>query len=242
MRPARPVRALLLAVLGFALLVNLVWLFPNEGSRQYTYDRAEITVENGTFDYRESGLRATGHEWNDLAPVACDARDGGRACAFDQYLAANGPVTIPDDEGYESRRAFVRLDDGYYHRTIEPVDDGATYDVERIAPRDLLAEVATNASLPPSADVGDLPFETRVAVTGDPASTTEVPDRDEVGQVYLVNGTYYTVVVTEEGTVDTPVFAEWMRLPLSLLGMALLVVALIVGVGDRESTLRAGRR
>ena len=238
MRPSRPVRALLLAAVGAALLANTVWLFPAEGDRRYTFDRAEIAVENGTFEYRGSGVRATGHEWNDLAPVGCDAGGRERGCAFDRHLVAEGPVTLPHDEIYRSERAFVRLDDRYYHRTSETTANGTVYDVERIAPRALLAEVATNYSdVDPSADVSGLPVEARVAITGDSESTIGIPDRDDVGRMYRVNGTYYTVVVTGEGTVDTPVFAEWMRPLLGIVGMVLLLVALLVGVGDREATL-----
>lgn len=240
MRPSRPVRALLLAVLGVALVTNVLWLFPAEGETEYTYARSEITVTNGTFDYRNAH-DGPGEEWNDLVPVACDAYDADRTCAFDAYLAANGPVTLDGDTSFGSRTAFVRIDDTYYHRTVEDTENGTVYDVERVEPRSLLAEVATNLSGAAPGEADDLPLQPRVAVTGEPESTAAFPERDQVGEVYRVDGTYYTVVIVEEGTVDWPLFAEWLRVPLAVLGLFLLVAALLVGVGDRESTLRVGR-
>lgn len=234
-------RALLLALLGVALLTNVLWLFPQEREIEYTYARSELTVTNGTFDYRNA-RDGPGHEWNDLVPVGCDSYDPDRACAFDAYLAANGPVTLDGNTPYESQTAFVRIEDAYYHRTIEDTENSTVYDVERIAPRALLAEVSTNLSGAAPGEADDLPLQARVAVTGEPESTAAFPDRDDAGGVYRVDGTYYTVVIVEERSVDWPLFAEWMRLPLGVLGMFLLVAALVVGVGDRESTLRGGRR
>ncbi|AQL42229.1 hypothetical protein BV210_05655 [Halorientalis sp. IM1011] len=230
------VPALLLAVLGLALMFNSVWLLPQEGDTQYTVDRTEITVENGTFDYRNDA-DGPGHEFNDLVPVACDGRTGDRLCAFDQHLVTDGPVTVAGDPLYGSDQEFVQLDGGYYRRTVEDTENGTVYDVERVAPRALLDEVAVNVSSVSPADARDRALPVRVAVTGDTGTTTEFPDGDRIGQVYLRNGTFYTVVVVDEGAVDTPLFEEWMHDALGIAGLLLVVVGVVVAVGDRRPEL-----
>jgi hypothetical protein len=233
---SRHVRALVLVGLGVALLFNSVWLFPAEGERRSTYDRAEITVENGTLDYRNAD-NGPGHEYNDLVPVACDAWTAGRACAFDEHLAADGPVTVTGDTRYGSERDFVRLDGRYYRRSTETTDNGTVYDVGRVAPEALLDEVAINITGVTPEAARDRSLQTRVAVTGEAQHTTATPDRGDAGRIYRRAGTYYTVVVVGAGTVDAPIFAEWMHSSIAICGLILFVGAVLVGVDDRRPEL-----
>lgn len=47
-----PRRLAFVLILGGILLVtNPVWLVPHEGEMEYTYERSEIHVENGTLTY-----------------------------------------------------------------------------------------------------------------------------------------------------------------------------------------------
>lgn len=235
MSPSTSTTALLLAVVGIALAFNAVWLFPQEGEGQYTYERVQVTVEDGKLTYRAETAHSV-DEYNDLVAVDCDSIDTTtRACAFDRYLVDHGAVTVDiETTGLgPDTPAFVELADGYYHRTIAEGPNGTTLDVEPIEPRALLGEIATDVSgADPDGLSESAPAQFRAAITGDAVTTTETPDSAEVGEVFLRNGTYYAVVVTDDsGEVDAPLFEEWFRVPLSVAGAGALVAAFVVAVG-----------
>lgn len=225
-----PRLATLLLVVGLVAASNPVWLFPHEGDEQYTYERSEITVENGTFDYRPDD-RLYHHE-NDLVDVGCQRADGfDRACSFDRYLLAHGPVTVRAD-GARGHPEFVVLDGDYYRRVAIDEGSNTTYDVERVAPRELLAAVATNVSivaLPPLD--GDLPMPDRVAVTGKTVTTFDRVPADELGLVYRRNDSYYTVVLTTETHVDAPLLVRQLRDVISVVGLSVLVGGVVLVLG-----------
>lgn len=221
--------ALLLAV-GLLAVANGWWLFPHDGDRQYTYERAAITVENGTFDYRgDDAFRY--HRENDLVDVGCQPRsDGiGRACALDLHLVEHGPVTVATGAGYSGTPAFVRLDGAYYHRTVNRSGANTTYDVEPVAPRTVLAAIAANVSGvdPATVDRAD-PITFRVAVTGATETTVDRVEADSLGTVYRRGDSYYTVVLTDESTVHRPLVSSGLRDVLAVLGVALVLAAFVV--------------
>lgn len=235
----RLLAALLLAV-GLLAVANGSWLFPHDGDRQYTYERAAITVENGTLDYRGADL-ARYHTENDLEAVGCQPRfDGvGRACAFDLRLLDRGPATVAAETGYSGGPTFVELRGAYYHRTVNRSGANATYDVDRVAPRTVLEAVATNVTgLGPGAvDRADsTPF--RVAVTGETATTYERVEADRLGTVYRRGDGFYTVVVTAESSVDRPLVSPGLRDVLAVLGLALVLGAVVLAVPRVQEPLR----
>ncbi len=192
-------RIVILTLLGLALATNSLWLVPNEGRTQYTYERAAVTVENETITYE--GREAFGR-FNDLAAVGCEAADpGGRACAFESYLAEEGPVNVSKD-GFEhledESEEFVALEGGYYHRSRESVDDDTlAYDVERVDAETVLSELSQTPRTS-----GDRFLGGRVA-SGETDTTLAGPDEVRgVGDVYEVGGSYYVVVVADRGPVD----------------------------------------
>lgn len=194
-------RVAVLAVLALALTTSSVWFFPNEGDPRYTYDRAEATVEDGEVTYR--GQDGPNAEYNDLRAVDCQRFDaGGRRCAFDAYLAEDGPVNVSTGlyrAASGSTPAFIELSDGYYHRVSESVSEGTVaYAVEEITPEDLLAAIGTNTT-----GGADSQFiSRRVAVSGAETSLTDPSEVSGVGEVYHVDGTYYVVVVSDRSHVD----------------------------------------
>lgn len=227
---SEPRIAALLLVVGLAALTNPLWLFPHDGDRKYTYERSEITVENGTFDYRPDD-RLYYHE-NDLVDVGCQRADGfDRACSFDRYLLAHGPVTVRADGG-RGAPGFVVLDGDYYRRVAIDEGSNTTSDVERVAPRELLAAVATNVSIVavPPLD-GDLPMPDRVAVTGETVTTFDRVPADELGRVYRRNDSYYTVVLTAETHVDAPFVSPGLRDLLTVGGLGALLGAVVLVLG-----------
>lgn len=230
--------AALLAVLGLLALTNHWWLFPHEGDRRYTYEREPIAVENGTltYDYRTGEF----HRENDLVEVGCEVLGddtGSRACAFDAYLAEHGPVRTTAHGVRETRPRFVRLDDGYYHRITERNGSKRTYDVEPVALRDLLAAVAFDVSGITRDDVRGENFGVglRVAVTGDPRTTFEDLDDDDLGAVYLDDGAYYTVVRSGETRVDRPLLSRDSRGIVTVIGVFVLLAAGLMALDDPDS-------
>jgi hypothetical protein len=193
-------RIVLLTVVGLALATNGLWLLPTEGETQYTYERAAVTVEGETVTYEGSG------EFdgvNDLSAVGCEATDsGGRPCAFEAYLAREGPVNVSKGDFAHLEGAtgeeFVALADGYYHRSRASVDEETlAYDVESVTAETLLAEISQQPRTS-----GDRFLGERVA-TGARETTLAGPDEVRgVGDVYDVDGSYYVVVVAERGPVD----------------------------------------
>lgn len=217
------------AAVGLLAVTNSLWLFPHEGDQRYAYERVEVAVENGTLAYPGKGERPY-HRENDLVDVACQPTDRGRrACAFDRYLAAEGPVTVRDDPGYGSTD-HVALDGAYYRRTEAANGSRATYGVERVPPRRLLAVAAVNLTGvdPAVVDDGDSP-PYRAAVTGERVTTYAPVDADRVGRLYRRNGRYYTVVLADAAVVDRPLVAPPGRDPLTLVGAVLLLVVGVLG-------------
>jgi hypothetical protein len=221
-------RIVVLAIVALALATSSVWFFPNEGESQYTYDRAEVTVENGEIAYH--GQDGPNEAYNNLQAVDCQYYDGsGRRCALDAYLADHGPVNVSTSRYQASSRSipvFVELSDGYYRRVGKSVDEGViAYDVEEIPPEDLLGGIATNTSGGENSQF----ISRRVAVSGAETSPTEPDEVSGVGEVYRVDGTYYVVVVSDRGTVDNipvPFSHGWAQVVglVWLLGLGLVVV------------------
>lgn len=223
----------LLVVVGLLLLTNSLWLFPDAGESHYTLERAEISVENETLTYQGVDHRRF-HEWNDLEPVGCQRDDeaGERACAFDHYLVANPPVSVPDEKARGSiRPEFVRIQGDYYRRTHErngsESNRTVTHDVEPVEPETILAESAVNLTGVGEIDRRDYRAELYVAVTGETVTSEDRLERDDFGNVYLQNESYYTVVVTDKTYHDGPEFAKYdgPRRMLSYVGIFFLVWA-----------------
>lgn len=239
MVPSVRPRVALLVLLGVLALTNHWWLFPHEGDHRYTYERVPVTVEEGVLDYDHR----TGefHRKNDLVAVGCERQGddgGGRACAFDAYLVDHGPVRNVSRGVDEGGPSFVHLADGYYHRVSEretgTADPARVYDVEPVAPRDLLAEVALNVSASSGADLGDYPTRYRVAATGEAETTFEELADDELGRVYRLEGRHYTVVLTAETRLDRPLLTPQSRNLLAVAGLFSLLAASLLAFDARR--------
>lgn len=222
--------SILLLVGGVLLLANPLWLFPHEGDTRYTYERSEIVVENGTLTYRGGDVRGLEDE-NGLNPVGCQYYDDEqpRACAFDRHLVNRPRVSVPMNGLEPIRPEFVHINGAYFrriHQLNETSDRTVTHDVERVSPRTVLAESAiniTNWSQPVSDHLG---LAGQIAVTGNSVTTFEYLRGDELGNVYRDNGTYYTVVATDEHHVDSGPDALRYELPrYYLMGAGLLLLA-----------------
>lgn len=229
--------AILLVIGGLMLATNPAWLFPHEGDTRYTYRRSEIRVENGTFEYAGEEIHGFA-EQNSLNPVGCQPNDDEhpRACAFDHHLLTHESVTVPGQPS-SLEPDFVRLN-GTYYRRLHHINgsDGTytgTYDVKRVTPETILTESALELSRQ-SGSVSDA-LLLRVAATGDSVTTFEDLDEEELGTVYRINGSYYTVVGTNERIIDHGLTFLRYELPRYLLvgvGVLLVVGALFV---HRES-------
>lgn len=236
--PPRRTAALLVGV-GVPLLANPLWLFPHEGDVRYTYERTEIDVENGTLEY--VGKDATGfRERNGLTPIACRFHDDERprACAFDYHLVDHGPV-VAGNQLPAVEPDFARLRGSYYRRIVEhsgsDENRSLVHDVEPVAPRTILAESAVNLTGASTSTTEDLPLEFRVAITGEPRTTVEELDEEDLGRIFRRGGVYYTVVATDETFVDhglTFLRYEVPRYALVLLGLLVLVGGLSRGRED----------
>ncbi|WP_435349769.1 hypothetical protein [Haloarchaeobius sp. HRN-SO-5] len=240
MSPQR--QAVVLVVIGVLLLTNPFWLFPHEGEVQYTYDRSEILVEDGTLSY--SGASETEFaEENSLNAVGCQLRHGfteqPRACAFDAYLVDHGPVADTRYYLHDIQPDFVRIGDAYYRRTHtrnETAEDvHVMHDVERVTPRTVLAESALlnisdySRPVPDFDGWGDRGVEFRVAITGDAVTTFEDLGEDNLGNVYRQNDSYYTVVVTSERYADGgPDFLRYDGYRYLLMGVGLVPIAMVL--------------
>ncbi|MHB9288644.1 hypothetical protein ACKVMT_16560 [Halobacteriales archaeon Cl-PHB] len=175
-------------------------------------------------------------EENSLVEVACQPRDDEqpRACAFDAHLVNHAPVRLPNTNAGIIEPEFVELDDTYYRRVhrLEESNDSQTlvHDVERVRARTLLAETALNLTGRSIESDEDLPPEIRIAATGNTMTTVKELEEDDLGQVYRVENTYYTVVRTDSTVIDrgfTILRYEMPRYLLALSGLLVTVVALV---------------
>lgn len=228
---SRSTQAALLAVAGLLVVTNSIWLFPHAGQHEYTYERSEIAVEDGTMTY--DGVDTPRFRLrNDLQDVGCQStdREGGRACAFDEHLVDRPPVTV--SRGHVIDRIspeYVQVGDDYYRRIHRSNDSGVTHTVTRVSPRTVLRGVAADVSGHSVPDRGgDTPLEYYVAVSGETVTSFEALERDDLGRVYLQNGTFYTVVGTDRSVNHPgPEFQQYhaLRYVLAFVGVVLLLLA-----------------
>lgn len=222
MSPRRKL-ALLVVLVGVLLLTNPIWLFPNEGDARYTYERSAIEIENGSLEYvgaDVSGFR----ERNALTPIACQSHEDEqpRACAFDYHLVDHGPITAGNQVSHVEPD-FARLRGDYYRRIVNHSDNDENHlihDVEQVSPQTILAESAVNVTGLSTSDLG-VPLEWEIAITGETRTTVEELDEDDLGRIFLKDGSYYTVVATDRTPVDhglTFLRYEVPRIMLMLLG------------------------
>lgn len=236
-------RMLVLALVGLALLTNTVWFVPNEDEPQYTYERVEVTVEDGEITYASADSPVL-TEYNDIAAIDCQRRDDNtRVCGFDAYLAANGPVNVSDsalrEEGYDQRE-FVELEDGYYRRVQQRNESGGyTFDVEQTEPSAVVDEISQNVTEYATEDGrGDSWVGVRAATEGQVTTLATPSSVQGVGEVYRVNDIDYLVVVTDRTRLD--------RIPVPLpprelftgLGVLVLAGLGIVVLRDHLADLR----
>lgn len=235
-------------VAGLLLVTNPLWLLPHEGDVRYTYERSGITVEGGSITYERVDLRdAEAERRNSLNPVGCqpDDEEGERACAFDRHLVDRAPVSVSQPVSLlanPTRPEFVRVGDAYYRRVREWNRTGtsrnATYAVRQVAPRTVLSQSAVNLTGATGLSSGDAPVRYRVAATGSTIHTFEELRAEDLGEVYRLDGRYYTVVVTDLEPVSHDGL-EWLRyevprLLLALAGAALVGWSLLVAIVARR--------
>ena len=222
----------LLVVVGLLLVTNSLWLFPDDGETEYTYERVEIGVEDEQLSYDRPGRYLSG---NDLNRVDCTLTPDSRLCAFDRYILENGPVTVSNDYDIRTRAPTYTLVDGaYYERVAEETDGEASYTLalDPVRPEELLSAIATDVSQIDEDDrnFDDIPLEYQIAVTGGSVTTTTHLEADSVGEVFRRNDTYYTVVATGHEQINRPLVSEG-RGPLFLVGLLGLFVSLVQVIG-----------
>jgi hypothetical protein len=231
-----------LAVVGLLLTTSGIWLAPSEGTTEYTYERAEVSVTDGQLVYERPDT-AGFTRYNDLAAVDCQPEDEHtRACAFDSYLRENGPVTVSNEsvqiEGYTDQE-FVELGGGYYRRVRQGNGNGSyVFDVEQVNPAVMLDDISQHADREGTASTW---LGVRAAREGEVTSPASPESVSGVGEVYRVNDTDYVVVVTDRTTVD--------RVPVSLpsggllvgLGVVCLLVAALAVPPNRLTGFRERR-
>lgn len=237
-------RTVLVLVVGLVLITNHMWLFPHANDMTHTYERTTIEITNGTFsyhneaDYASHEAYAVLHDFNDLNDVKCqDGDDRSRRCGIDLYLLTHGPIHVPMDTYSGTRPEFVRLENGYYRRIHRKNESISTYDVKRVPPRELLATVAENITghHPDNPKAADSihGLSDSLAARGGTVTSVIGPEDTALGSVYLRNGTYYTVIVTDYSNRDLGFsLADW--------GGALLWLAGIIAVVYGMAQLAAG--
>lgn len=227
-------RTVLLVLVGLSLVANPAWLYPHDDEALYTYERREIGVEDGNLTYH--GLDGTLFvgKYSDLNALGCQLGDtDARACAFDEHLATHGPMSVSKQAARSRVPEFAHLDDGYYRRVRSRNESTVTYDVERVAPREFLEAVAVDLTELRADDLpGDLPLEYRLAVTGGTTRSFEDTEDDELGRVFRHDGSYYTVVVTDQEIRDPPFpLTGVTRRFLQLIGVLAIIGAVVYAAG-----------
>lgn len=198
-------RDVLLAVVALALLTAPLWVpATNLGEPTYTYERAEVVVDDeGGITYAndtEVPLRVDISE-----NVACSNSWAVRPCGFERYLASND-VTIPsgiyttnpsDRQSVPREKYGYALVNGTAYETVYTVNrsvqnENGMYRLDlALEPTDP-DEALRSVSLPASADhVGIPPEAAESAREGEATShrEVEVPERP----LRLDDGTYYRV-------------------------------------------------
>ncbi len=205
--PPRRLTLLVIGIVGVLLLTNILWLFPHEGQARHTYERSEISISDGTLDYQGQRINRFA-EANSLVEVACQPPDDEqpRACAFDAHLVDHAPVSLPNVRGGFISPEFVEIDDAYYRRVHRLDSDTDTavvvHDVERVRASTLLSATALNLTGRSISENDDLPLEVRLAATGETVSTYTDLEEDELGRIFRVDDSYYTVVQTDRTVID----------------------------------------
>lgn len=226
---SRRTQAALLAVVGLLLVTNSIWLFPHAGKFEYTYERSEITVENGTMTYDGKDTDRF-RDRNDLQAVGCQwtDREGERACAFDEYLADNPPVTVSKQLKWgHATSDFVEINGDYYRRIHRSNGSNVTHTVTQVPPRSVLTQSASDISGHSVPDRGTASLAYYVAVSGETVTSFEALERDDLGRIYLQNGTFYTVVGTDRSVNHPgPEFQQYqaLRYVLGFVGVVLLLM------------------
>jgi hypothetical protein len=234
MASRRQYAALALLLVGLTAVLNGMWLFPNEGEQRYTYERAELVVENGALERARTPPRQYA-EHHQLDGVDCDRGTVTRDCTLDRYLLDEGPVTVQARNPLAEGPEYTRLGDDYYRRVVAANGSRATLDVERVDARTVRADLSTTVPAAGPGTLGDAPPVYRAVATGGPVTSSEPPHQAALGDVYDQNGTYYTAVVTDASELDRPLLSPTSRDLLSAVGIALLVVA-VLALSPRRDT------
>lgn len=231
--PPQTLKTIFLADAGLLLIANPFWLVPHEGDTLHTYERSEVTVEVGTLTYPGPDVARFGEE-DDLTPIGCTDYDTNhlRACALDYHLLNHSPITVPGSVVGEADAEFVRIEDGYYRRTVQYNESNdppsVTLDVERVSPRTILNESAVDISDTQSVRP-DHGVRFRVLLTGETeTSFTRLSDH-ALGTIYERNGSYFVVVRTGEQVIDHGPLLDGLRYEVPRYGLAAFGVVLLVG-------------
>jgi hypothetical protein len=235
--------AIAVFVVGLALALNGYWLLPNEGETMYRYERTPVTVEDGALTYDSPREHPVPGE---LRAVDCQTADRyGRACALDRRVVASGNLTVAAGTDVSLRAAerdYARVEGAYYERTVVTNATHATYGLERLSPRDLRAAIADEVPPASAYDSDDFPASApatfRAAVTGDPVFSPEAPYEAGLGELYVQEGSYYTVVQTGERERDRPLVSHETRPILAGVGVVTMVVGVLLMAPDLPTTER----
>ena len=228
-------RIALLVVVGLLALTNGLWLFPHEGERVYTYERVEVTIEEGPDGPMLAHEDAEAPWLNDIEGLACQVGStNGWRCGFDRYLAKNGPVSVsrgntyPDGGGPD----YTEVSGDYYERVVNETESGVSYDVRRVDPATVRRAVATDYRGVDASDVGLL--TTEIAITGERVTTRTELDDGDLGQVYRLDDGYYAVIQTDTRVLDRPFLEPGIRAFAGFFGGCLLFVAFGLAIGDER--------
>ncbi|WP_255195376.1 hypothetical protein [Halorarius litoreus] len=228
--PRRPLVTALLILVAVGLLANPVWFFPAEGETRYTYTRVPVEVQENRLAYDPpDSSNFSVISLNDLEGIGCDYTDHHtlpRGCEYDTYLVENGPVGTSYGEYRVSGPQFVYLNGSYYKRL--------KYDVERVSPHRVRAELAENASALPS-DPEYESFAVNLVRHGGTRRSTMPPQDHVLGRIYKVHDGYYAVALVEAAPLDRPFVSPLIRLLLGAVGVGLLIWARYRVMNEREN-------
>lgn len=231
-----------LGLVGVLLLTNGLWLVPHEGEARHTYERSEITIDDGLLTYEGQRLLEFA-EANALVEVGCEPPDDEqpRACAFDAHLVDHPPVSLPNVYAGLIGPEFVEIDDAYYRRVHRTESANGTdvvvHDVDRVSPGTVLGETAVNLT-GVSGSSDDLPLEFRVAASGDTVRKFTDLEADELGRIYRLDDSFYTVVRTDRRVIDHGLGFLRYEVPrylLASIGLVLCVAVAIEGLAGRRT-------
>lgn len=132
-------------VVGLLLVFNLVQQFDLGGPR-YEYTAVSVEPAGDALGFEDGTRTPYGTE---LRGVDCYLLDRPWTCHLEERAAVNGSVTVTTDRGYDRPRTeFVRLEGGFYRRTVE-VEGTGRVEYEPVDAQTMLSAVSVTRARAP---------------------------------------------------------------------------------------------